>query len=347
MKQTLCVFVLCSALTVLVLFSPFSAISSTTGDSTSGAGAVLAVADAAITAMPTGKLATDASSKAAVSTSPHIDAKSDEGLGTLKGDRPQAKSIKPSGPVSDPKASVLEEDIAKKIGRGKPTAPGRRVHLLGLIPSKYKPGLYQGKKLAEGLAALQAKAVLPSAVDLSSDLPQVGDQGTQGACGAFAVGYYYKTYQEKQEYGWDVTSPDHQFSPSFLYNQVAPFNEGATLDEMFNLLMDKGCSTLADCPFVESDYTTWPSYNAFWSGIPHRIESYTRLGDGLTTGIVNAMKSRLAGGDLCVIGIPVYRPSPSSPGRFDVLDTSDYYYDMPGGPRFLQRRRSRYGCGRL
>ncbi|MFH0939524.1 MAG: hypothetical protein V1899_09630 [Planctomycetota bacterium] len=98
---------------------------------------------------------------------------------------------------------------------------------------------------------------------------------------AWSTGYYYKTFQEGKEHGWSLTTTDHQFSPTFLYNQVAPFNEGATFDEVFNLLIDEGCATLADVPYTQTDYSTWPPYQSFVNAMPFRALTYTRLGDGL------------------------------------------------------------------
>ena len=64
----------------------------------------------------------------------------------------------------------------------------------------------------------RGKVALSTSVDLSSYLPPVSSQFHLD-CVAWAVGYYYKTFQEKKKRGWDVSLPEHQFSPSFLYNQ--------------------------------------------------------------------------------------------------------------------------------
>ena len=42
---------------------------------------------------------------------------------------------------------------------------------------------------------------LPLAVDLSKDMPPVGNQGKQNSCVAWAVAYVLKSYQEKIEEG--------------------------------------------------------------------------------------------------------------------------------------------------
>ncbi len=53
-------------------------------------------------------------------------------------------------------------------------------------------------------------------VDLSSQMPPVGDQGQQGSCTAWAIGYYQKTHYEWLEHNWDVFQTSHQFSPAFI-----------------------------------------------------------------------------------------------------------------------------------
>ena len=45
--------------------------------------------------------------------------------------------------------------------------------------------------------ARQSLMTLPERVDLSANMPPVGDQGTQGSCVAWAVGYALKSYQER------------------------------------------------------------------------------------------------------------------------------------------------------
>ena len=170
---------------------------------------------------------------------------------------------------------------------------------------------------------------LPQSMDNSAGLPPVADQGSQHSSHAWALAYYCETYEEGRARGWDVNAPEHQFSPAFLYNQVAPFDEGTSFAELLPLLVAQGCATLADAPYVESDFTTWPSYAAFRDAINYRLQSYTWLGYGLTPGVVASMKSLLAGGELCVMEVPVFRPDANTEGLLERLNPANCFYTMP------------------
>lgn len=98
-----------------------------------------------------------------------------------------------------------------------PASASNSLHPLGCEPSPTNILLehsYPGVR-----ARLQAM-VAPTSVDWSGDMPNVGDQGQQGSCTAWATGYNYKSYQEKLEHGWSNQTSNHQFSPSYIYNQI-------------------------------------------------------------------------------------------------------------------------------
>ncbi len=57
---------------------------------------------------------------------------------------------------------------------------------------------------------------LPSAKDWSLFIPDVDNQGSTSSCTSWAVAYYYKTYQEVVEEGWDKN--ENAFSPMYLYS---------------------------------------------------------------------------------------------------------------------------------
>jgi hypothetical protein len=189
---------------------------------------------------------------------------------------------------------------------------------MGLIPSspaRYAPALPPGLKVGK----------VPAAVDLSSGLPPVGDQGSQDSSVAWATTYYYKTFQEEQERAWGVGTADHQFSPAMTYNLRTRFtpnacsvDEGMRFPDAMDILLYDGALPLATFPYSDTDTCTQPT-------APQLADAatYSSLGYGaffvygeegnVTEAQVGALKAHLAGGDLLVMGIPVYEPSFSQP----------------------------------
>lgn len=168
----------------------------------------------------------------------------------------------------------------------------------------------------------------PSAVDLTSEMPPVGDQGVQNSCVAWAKGYYDKTHVEYIEhyYGlmdtsWHLDNPRHQISPSFIYNQInAGRDAGANILDAQILLGDQGASMLNDCPYHDNDYTTWPSESAFANAIPYRD------GQGWCISMiedpgVTQVKYLVSGHNTCVLGINIYP-------NFDNINNYDTVYTV-------------------
>ena len=171
-------------------------------------------------------------------------------------------------------------------------------------------------------------AAPPPAVDLTSEMPPVGDQGDQNSCVAWAAGYYDKTHIEYIEkiWGyppveWDLDDPAHQISPSFVYNQInAGRDGGASMIDAQILICDQGASMLSDFPYNEYDYTTWPTEVAYENAIWYR---------GLQGWGVNMMedpgvtqvKYILANHHTCVLGINVF-------SNFDNIENYDNVYTV-------------------
>ena len=197
-----------------------------------------------------------------------------------------------------------------------------------------------------------APSSLPPSVDLSNFLPPVGDQGRQNSCTAWAVGYYYKTFEEKKENGWDVTTAVHQFSPAFIYNVVHSdgSTDGTTFSDAFNILKNLGCDTLNYFPYNENDSSTQPTSEQLQLAKPFVISSYSLLfqgrgvdadtvpttdwvwkGTALNDTDLNNLKGILAGGDIFVIAVPVFADWYTSS-----FGPSDYIHTVPsdGGETF-------------
>ncbi|MCX6149090.1 MAG: T9SS type A sorting domain-containing protein [Ignavibacteriales bacterium] len=158
---------------------------------------------------------------------------------------------------------------------------------------------------------------LSSSVDNSDHLPPVGNQGQQGSCVAWAIGYYYKTYQEWQEHGWSITVPNHIFSPSFIYNHINGGRDGGSyFSDALKLLTDNGCATIADFPY--QNYTALPSESVYLDAIKYRSLDAYYIPINNTTGI-EQVKQHLANGDIAVLGIIIY-------GNFDNIKNYNNTY---------------------
>jgi C1A family cysteine protease len=171
-------------------------------------------------------------------------------------------------------------------------------HSLGMLPDTA-----QTLARVPAHARMSVQAVLPAKIDLSGNLPPIGDQGQEGSCVAWSTGYYLASFQEGREHSWNLKDPLHQFSPAFVYNQInGGADNGSSPSAAFNLLQKKGVASLAAMPYRAGDYRTQPSANQNQDALPYTIGSwsYFQLGD------VAGMKAHLAGGDPVSLSVPVY-----------------------------------------
>jgi hypothetical protein len=178
-------------------------------------------------------------------------------------------------------------------------------YALGLVPSG------DGVPLLDTahLRGLSLRA-LPPMVDLSAHLPPVGNQGAQGSCVGWVLGYYYKTFQESVEHGWDVTAPEHQFSPAFIYNQRRTTDcsrdAGMSFWGGLSILKEKGAASLAAFPYDVRDTCTQPSPAVLQEAWRYRVESYAALYEREGTADIGMLKALLAEGKPFAIAVPVY-----------------------------------------
>ncbi|HTW92853.1 MAG TPA: CARDB domain-containing protein [bacterium] len=201
--------------------------------------------------------------------------------------------------------------------------PQYPLHPCGLIREDPRtiPWLIQDKPHPGGARTFSVSG------DISSQMPPVGDQGQQGSCTAWAVGYYQKTHYEWREYHWNDSTTSHEFSAAFVYNQIdGGADQGSSFSDAFSLIADQGCASVADCPYNQNDYTSWPSESAYAHAIPNRGSTGHWFWMKDTNGIKTA-KQRIDSGLTTVIGISVYH-------NWDRIDSFGYKYcvaDTPAG----------------
>lgn len=219
--------------------------------------------------------------------------------------------------------SDLREFLSRPEAMG-----GDGVHRLGLrlSPEADYPSTPRAPALMTGTP-------LAASADISSQMPPVGDQGQQGSCVAWAASYYYKSWSERQEHGWSLTDPMHQYSPSFVYNQInGGQDQGSTFDDAFALMQTKGDVDIAEFPYNQNNYTDQPSAMELQAAKQYRIPSgwtsfWTRSNYGPyspANDITNA-KGWLASGQPLVLGIPIYNDWPDYG-----YNASKSYYDYNG-----------------
>ena len=123
--------------------------------------------------------------------------------------------------------------------------------------------------------------VLPSAINLSNELPPVKDQGvgfgTGQTCVIWACTYYQLTEYVKhfEHPEWDLSRPEYQFSVSF----VAFLGGGGFAPKAYAVLKEDGCTDMAELPYGESTLNKPPSPAQLEAAKPYRIKTYAALWD--------------------------------------------------------------------
>ncbi len=174
---------------------------------------------------------------------------------------------------------------------------------------------------------------LSLSVDLSAQLPPVGDQGQQGSCVAWASSYYYKSWSEKQEHSWDLNNAYYQYSPSFVYNQInGGKDNGSKFQDAFTLLQNNGDVDIAEMPYNQNNYTAKPSAAQLEAAKPYRVPGdwryfFLRTNNGpfSSPNDISGVKTLLDSGKVLVMAIPVYGDFPNYGSN-----PSKAYYDYNG-----------------
>jgi len=183
----------------------------------------------------------------------------------------------------------------------------------------------------------------PAVVDHTTEpwFPPIGNQGSEGSCTTWAVGYYMKTFQEAKEHEWNLSdaewiggyfgypTPEYQdriFSPDFIYHQINDGGDhGSTFYDAINLVCNIGICSWEKMPYKPNDHTSWPSEEAwreapFYRGNSSGFE-YLKLS---TNENLTNLKSWIASGNLAVIAVDANKYSSMTS---EDLWTVDNYVD--------------------
>jgi len=209
----------------------------------------------------------------------------------------------------------------------------------GLLPPTEEgwSSIAKEAKIVESISLVTSSSVtLPSSVDLSSSswFPPIGNQGSQGSCVAWAVGYYVKTFQEAKEHGWNLSGAQwigsyygyptvayqgEIISPSFIYNLInGGVDNGSTFEDAINLVCGIGACSWEKMPYDLTNYTRWPSEDAWREASLYRgnSSSYEILNLNTDEGLAS-LKNWIASGNLAVIGV--------DGNQFSSLTTNDVW----------------------
>ena len=114
---------------------------------------------------------------------------------------------------------------------------------------------------------------VPVLMDLSVDMPEIGDQGPQQSCVAWATSYALKSFTEKKKGNSYLL-----FSPSFVYNQINNGkDEGSYFQDALNVLSQQGTVLLQDMPYDPTNYTKKPSEDLKQKAKPYSILKWYRI----------------------------------------------------------------------
>ncbi|MBA7572467.1 hypothetical protein ES708_14247 [subsurface metagenome] len=200
------------------------------------------------------------------------------------------QSIMPLPRASIDGISFIEEkpaeaELALDMDRGGVYVKGKNYNkiMYGRFGTGYQPPTAEQwrnmKKLSGVETAIYRGGGLPDVVDhsVTQYFPPIGNQGSEGSCTCFSLGYYIQTFTEAKEHGWNLTgttwddsvypgapasNQDLIFSPDFIYHQInSGVDNGSNRSQAASLIM--GGATWAEMPYDTADSVSWPSEAAF------------------------------------------------------------------------------------
>jgi hypothetical protein len=168
---------------------------------------------------------------------------------------------------------------------------------------------------------------LASAVDNSTLMyfPPIRSQGSQGSCTTWAACYYYNTFTQARDAGWNVSGGDNTkiCSPAFMYPLINWGSDGGAYTAYAVAhLSDVGSASWDTMPYSQSDWTTWPTEAAWLEALQWRTQTAYQINGSSQAGIT-AMKQHVANGNVGVTRFNVY---------------SYWYYQYPSNTTGINNR---------
>lgn len=174
----------------------------------------------------------------------------------------------------------------------------------------------EGEKLEEipqDIVINENTGGLPTATDLSSKFPPIGDQGKYGTCVTWAVGYNMKTALNGIDNQWTKTQlaqASNQTSPRDLFLAIPSSQKGSNcngtqFESAMDQLITRGGASLASVPYTnlgDCSETPLPAWNQ--EAGDNRLVNYRKIADknNVASMTVENFKAYLAEGRPVVIG---------------------------------------------
>jgi hypothetical protein len=123
-------------------------------------------------------------------------------------------------------------------------------------------------------------------VDLSANLPPVGDQGAQESCGAWASTYAIRSYLEHvRNADWGLTGDgpggidvSHVFSPAFMYDALdGGVDKGLIWLDVAKFLLNDGAIPWRDLPYRDTVFAPVPPAVDFTDALRFRVKSAFKI----------------------------------------------------------------------
>lgn len=146
---------------------------------------------------------------------------------------------------------------------------------------------------------------LPEFIDLSSFFPAPGNQGEQGSCVGWAVGYALKTYQEAMEFNISRPQEWDHFSPAFVFNSIKQGDDcsaGSRISDALEFVSNTGAVRMEDFPYQEAQCLP-PTDEIRANARDYMIKSYRRL---QREGMLFAIREALSNEKPVVIAMRVF-----------------------------------------
>ncbi len=122
----------------------------------------------------------------------------------------------------------------------------------------------------------------PPSTGVHLTMPPVGNQGSEGACVPFAIGYAARSAEKYyQANASSYNNSTNVFSPEFLYNQTkfsADCGSGTSMQTVLDFIKLKGVSTFATMPYSSTNgCSLMPTSAQLSEALNHTISGYSKI----------------------------------------------------------------------